>query len=135
MPDLKIAVATNGDVPDNQCALKDAVLVAAATGITDPTEIVGIAQAFYAFLVNPGGGTAATAPAAIPAPPAEVLGSQPNEVVATAGGDNSTPAPDVAAPAAPAPAPAAPAAVAPPVQTVSGDTGVDADVTTAEGGA
>lgn len=80
MPDLKIAVATNGDVPDNQCALKDAVLVAAAAGIQDPTEIVSIAQAFYAFLTNPGGATAAQAAQAVPTPAPEALGSSPLEI-------------------------------------------------------
>jgi hypothetical protein len=53
MPDLTIAVATNGDVPNNQCALKDAVLVAAAVGINDPGQIVTMARLFHAFLENP----------------------------------------------------------------------------------
>jgi hypothetical protein len=54
MPDLKIAVATNGPVPDNQCALKDAILFAAQSDAEFTAEdVVGFAEAFYAFLVNP----------------------------------------------------------------------------------
>lgn len=74
----------------------------------DPTKVVATAQVFYAFLTNPGGGTAAVAPAVTPAPAPEALGAQPNEVgavpppapeeapeepTATAGDDNATPAP------------------------------------------
>jgi hypothetical protein len=100
MPDLTIAVATNGDVPDNQCALKDAVLMAAATGTTDPTAVVALARDFYAFLVNPAGGTA-HAPAQVTATPApETLGAAPLEIGQPVD-SSSTPAP--AAPPAPAP--------------------------------
>jgi len=82
------------------------------TDDSDPTKVVSVAQTFYAFLTNPGGGTPTIAPAAVPAPAPEVLGAEPNEVpatpveaapvedapapeapVATVGSDNATPAP------------------------------------------
>lgn len=101
MPDLKIAVGTTGPVPDNQCALKDAVLVATAAGITSPTQIVELARAFHEFLTQPAGvteGAIPTGAVAPPAPPAtpDVMPPQPaigEPVVATPGGDNATPAP------------------------------------------
>lgn len=76
MSDLTIAVATNGPVPDNQCALKDAVLFAASSDQAfTPEDIVGAAKAFYKFLTNPDDGGAV--------PQSQVAGSTPTTAQTT----------------------------------------------------
>lgn len=64
------------DMPNNQCALKDAVNVATAAGVSEPTEIVAMAQAFYAFLLTPSGPAMAQEPAPLSA---DQLGAVPLE--------------------------------------------------------
>jgi hypothetical protein len=75
-PNLTIAVGETGPVPDHQCALKDAILVAASANITNADEIAAMARTFHALLQELGG---AAAPAAAAAPaPAQPAQPDPN---------------------------------------------------------
>lgn len=78
-PAVNLSFAETGPIPNNQCALKDALLLALQTGETDAATIVGNAQAFLAFLdgagVNQPTAFAPTAPA--PAAPDADAGTIP----------------------------------------------------------
>jgi hypothetical protein len=93
---------------DNQTALTEAVKVAVAADKHDPTEIVSMAQAFFAFLSNPGGATAAAAAQVVAQPAAEALGAAPleNGVPADAPAPVDASGNVVGTPGAPAPEPA-----------------------------
>lgn len=53
MSDLSLTFAETGPIPDPQCALKDAVLLAMQSGETNAETIVANARTFLGFLQNP----------------------------------------------------------------------------------
>lgn len=66
---LNLSFAETGPIPDNQCALKDALLLAFQTGETDPATIVTNARVFLDFLA---GAQPVNAGPATPPPPMSV---------------------------------------------------------------
>lgn len=103
-PALNLSIAETGPIPNNQCALKDALLLALQTGETDAAAIVGNARAFLEFLDGAGVNPNPNAPMATPAAqqPAGDGAGQPVPAGVTPGVNDGAQA---APPAADTPAP------------------------------
>ena len=98
-PGLNLSFAETGPIPNNQCALKDALLLAISAGTSDADEIVANATTFLAFLDGAGTNqptTFAPAPGAALAAPAA---GDPVPAGVTPGVNDTTPAPTLDAPA------------------------------------